>query len=372
MSDSNIAFRLAGMGDIMLDRKVGQRFIECPSDFELTAINGILKNYDLIFANLETTISTRGAPYPKQDPHVVFRSHPDTLDVLKALGINVVSLANNHMLDYGVDALADTIAHLDAAGIKHVGAGCNYKEANQPLLLEFNGQKVAMLAYVFIYSSSTRMAAARYPGVSDHRINRILPQIKKLKKDGYKVIISVHWGMEYSFYPLPYLSKQARSMIDAGASLVLGHGPHYPQGIENYRNSNIVYSMGNFIFDEPYYFAKRSFIYGADMGVSGNILGHQIYPVLLPDHVPFLAEGPDKLRLETMINSLDLIYRKKSERFWKKISTDYFFDIVNRVVRMRSFKFLFVPPKSFYTQLSLWELSNKVTRIFRSTVNNRR
>lgn len=350
------------MGDIMLDREVGRHFKECPSDFELTGVNEILKDYDLLFANLETTISIRGVPYRKQDPHVAFRSHPDTLTVLKSLGVNVVSLANNHMLDYGDVALLDTIAHLDAAGIRHVGAGCNYKEANKPLLMEFDGQKVAMLAYVFIYSSSTRMASKRRPGVSDHRIGRILAQIKNLKSDGYTVIVSAHWGMEYSFYPLPYLSNQARDMIDAGASLILGHGPHYIQGIERYGNGDIVYSMGNFIFDEPYRFAKRSFMYGADMDDSGDIVGYQIYPVLLPDHVPFLADGSDRIRLETMIRSLSTIYSRKSKRFWKKINSEYFFDILNRVIRMRSLKFLFVPPKSFYLQLSLRELSNRVTR----------
>ena len=79
-----------------------------------------------------------------------------------------------------------------------------------------------------------------------------------------------HWGYEYSFYPLPYQMRSARQMIDAGASVILGHGPHYPQGIERYRDGRIVYSLGNFIFDEPHKYANRSFVFGVEIDGSGS------------------------------------------------------------------------------------------------------
>jgi poly-gamma-glutamate synthesis protein (capsule biosynthesis protein) len=166
-----------------------------------------------------------------------------------------------------------------------VGAGRNYNEANAPLLLESHGRRLAFLSYAFIYSANTRMATRHRPGISDHRLHRILPLIRDLSRSGDDVIPTIHWGFEYSFYPLPYQMRQARRMVDAGACLVLGHGPHYPQGIEVYRGRDIVYSLGNFIFDEPHKFANRSFIYRADIDDSGSVRNRDILPVHLHQHV---------------------------------------------------------------------------------------
>ena len=352
--------RIAAMGDVMLDRAVGEHFRRRPEDFDMADIRALLAPCDLVLANLETTVSTRGTPDPRQDPHVAFRSHPDTLRVLKNLGVDAVSLANNHLLDWGAEALADTLANLDAAGIAHAGAGRDYEEANRPLLLERAGLPLALLSHVFIYSASTRRATRRRAGVADHRIGRILKRIRRLRREGRIVIVTLHWGMEYSFYPLPYQARQARRMIDAGASLVLGHGPHYPQGIERHGHGRIVYSTGNFIFDEPYRYARRSFIYTAALDAGGRVVEDEVHPVLLPDHVPHLAQGEAAARLRRQIHCLGAGYGRKSRRFWKRINSEYFTDIAGRVVRMRSPKFLFLPPLSFYLDIGLGNLLRKL------------
>jgi poly-gamma-glutamate synthesis protein (capsule biosynthesis protein) len=93
-------------------------------------------------------------------------------------------------------------------------------------------------------------------------------------------------------------------MIDSGASLILGHGPHYPQGIENYRHGTIVYSLGNFIFDEPFKFAKRSFIYTVAITEEGKTTASTIHPVHLLDHVPTLVNGHQRERLERLVLSV--------------------------------------------------------------------
>ncbi len=346
-------FRLAAMGDVMLDREVGKHIKDKPEDFLFKDIRSVLKHYDAIFLNLENPVGTKGTPHPIQDPQVTFCCHPDSLRILKNLGADIVSLGNNHMLDYGETALCETLEHLDALGIKHVGAGRNYEEANRPLLVEYNNKKVAFLSYVFIYSASTRMAKRNKPGVSDYRINRILPAIRDLSGSGYQVIVSIHWGIEYCFYPLPYQMKQARRMIDNGASLILGHGPHYPQGIENYKNGQIVYSLGNFIFDEPYRLANRSFIYGVNVTASNKLRNADIYPVHINNHVPYLIQGRGKDRLYKLIKNLGYIYPRKKKIFWKKINNIYFNDIVSRVIRMKSVKFIFLPSIFFYFEIGL-------------------
>ena len=351
--------RLAAMGDVMLARDVGRHFAAAPQDFRMDDVRGVLKDFDLVCLNLETPVGTSGSPDPVQDPHVTFRAAPETLDVLRALGVSFVSLGNNHMLDYGDAALIETLELLDAAGIGWVGAGRNYEEANRPLLMTSGGQRIAVLSYAFIYSANTRMARRGLAGVADHRLGRILPRIRGLARQGHKVVVSVHWGKEYSFYPLPYQMRQARRMIDHGASLILGHGPHYPQGIERYRGAEIVYSLGNFIFDEPHKYANRSFIYGTELGEPGRAGNSRIYPVHLHAHVPALAHGRNKERLERLIGGLSAVYPRKHPGFWRNISHAYLTDLCGRVIRTRSVKYLRVPPWSFYRDVGLMGIARK-------------
>jgi poly-gamma-glutamate capsule biosynthesis protein CapA/YwtB (metallophosphatase superfamily) len=344
------AFTLAAMGDVMLSRSraIGQHLHERPQDFRMQEVADVLAGFDLVFANLESPVGITGTPHPIQHPNVTFRCHPEVLAVLKNLGVTVVSLGNNHMLDYGAECLAETLEHLDASGIRHVGAGRNYEEANRPLLLRVNGKKVAFLAYVFLYSASTQIATRSRAGVSDHRIGSILPRIRELTRAGYQVIVSAHWGLEYSFYPLPYQMEQARRMIREGASLVIGHGPHYPQGIETCEGGRIVYSLGNFLFDEPTPYSNRSFIYGAAVASDNAVLAERLYPFHINDHVPTLVQGRDKERLENLVRKLSESYATKDQRFWQRQNSLYFRDIVYRVQRMKSFKFVLLPPLAFY------------------------
>jgi poly-gamma-glutamate capsule biosynthesis protein CapA/YwtB (metallophosphatase superfamily) len=348
MSDSRSVIRLAAVGDVMLARGVGRHFAEAPADFTTGGVHDVLRTYDIVCANLENPVGTSGRPCPGQDPNVTFRAHPDTLDVLVSMGVKVVSLGNNHMLDYGEPALIETLEHLDRRGIGWVGAGRNYDEANRPLLMEVNGQRLAFLSHAFIYSVNSRMAGRGRPGISDHRPSRIVNQVRALKRAGHQVIVMMHWGYEYCFYPLPYQMRAARRMIDAGASLVLGHGPHYPQGIEDYRTGQIVYSLGNFIFDEPHKYANRSFIYAADMDASGGLKHREVLPVHLQRHVPTLVEGAEKRRLSRLVENLSTRYAEKDRRFWQSISASYLTELCGRVVRNRSVKYLLIPSASFY------------------------
>jgi poly-gamma-glutamate synthesis protein (capsule biosynthesis protein) len=353
MTTDRIAYRLVAMGDVMLDRQVGKHFKEKPQDFRFGELRTVLQDDDLIFLNLENPVGVKGTPNRIQDPNVTFRCHPESLQILKNLGTVVVSLGNNHMLDYGAGTLVETLEHLDAAGIKHVGAGRDYEEANRPLVMEFKGKKIAFLSHVFIYSASTRRARGNRAGVSDYRIDKIISKISELKKSGYQVIVSLHWGIEYSFFPLPYQREQARTMIDRGASIILGHGPHYPQGIEGYKGGEIVYSLGNFIFDEPHRFSNRSFIYGVEITESEDLVNRMVCPVQLLNHVPSLMKGKEADRFRKFILQLENVYEGKSDLFWKRVNNIYFQDIIDRIVRMRSLKFVFLPPLSFYVGVGI-------------------
>jgi len=358
--DTRSNLRLAALGDVMLARDVGRHYVERPDDFAMGPIRDLLQTYDIVCANLENPVGVTGRPDPHQDPNVTFCAHPDTLNVLKTLNVSVVSLGNNHILDYGESALVETLEHLDAAGIKWVGAGRNYEEANRPLLLEIGGRKLAFLSYAFIYSVNSRMASARRSGLSDHRLPKVLSWIKELKRSGRDVIVMSHWGFEYSFYPLPYQMRSARQMIDAGASVVLGHGPHYPQGIERYRDGRIVYSLGNFIFDEPHKYANRSFVLGMEVDGQGVARQQQVFPVHLRRHVPTLVEGAEKRRLGRLIDNLGERYPQKDRRFWRAQSVSYLTDLCGRVIRGRSLKYLLVPPAGFFVDVGVSSVLRKL------------
>ena len=284
-SDPEI-FRLAALGEVSLARKVERHLAATPEDFQFDDIVEVIGGADLRFALLANAASRTGSPNAIMNPHIVFRCDPDNLSLLQRLGIHVVSLAHNHIMDFGEAAVHETIEQLDDRDIGHVGAGRNYEDANQPLLLECNGKKVAFLGHSFIYSASTRMATRKRAGVSDHRMGKILPRIRELARSGYMVIVSIHWGLEYALYPLPYNMRQGRQMIEHGASLILGHGPHYPQGMEWYGEGRILYSLGNFMFDEPYHFSNRSFFYQAGRHQTEPDPGRDASPDLVGQSCP--------------------------------------------------------------------------------------
>ena len=342
---------LAAFGDVMLDRDVGQHFQSAPGDFAMPDIREALSDCDLVFANLENPVSRNGKPHAIQNPRVTFRARPESLDILENLGVGIVSLGNNHMLDYGETALTDTLKHLDERGIKHAGAGRNTSEANRPVLIEKNSVSLAFISHTLIYSASTLAAKQTSPGVADPNIKGILESISTLASQGHQVVVSLHWGIEYGFYPLPYQREYALRMVDAGAVLILGHGPHYPQGVEDYGRGLIFYSLGNFIFDEPYFFAKRTFIPRVTITNQGVNKQFDIVPVELPNHVPRVMTGARGKKMVRLIESLYPIYARKDRHFLRHVNDVYFPDVYWRCRTMKSLKFLFLPLLSFYRQV---------------------
>ncbi len=244
------AFTLLFAGDIMLARSV-QKQIEANQDplYPFLRIADTLRSADLTFANLEGPISARGK---NQGSIYSFRFEPvGTKSALQFAGFDVVSIANNHIWDWGSEALSDTITHLNEAGIGHAGAGSNYEEANRPFIATVDGTKLALLAYTNLYPRSLE-ATSSSMGISSYRLASTSEQIKILKESGQAdlVIVSFHWGVEYESFSTSSQQAIARGLIDSGADLIIGHHPHVVQEIEVYQGKFIVYSLGNFVFDQ--------------------------------------------------------------------------------------------------------------------------
>ena len=292
---------LSAVGDIMLGRGVAETISRNGTFFPFTKIDALLRESDVVFANLETPLSGRGQPYSGKDANLTFRSDPSVVSGLKQAGINLVSLANNHITDYGEQGLLDTFEVLDALGIKHVGAGRNLNEAVKPVVFEREGTSVAFLGFN-AYLPFCRVASKRSAGVAPFELGLMRETIKQAKSIADVVVVSVHWGIDYEECPIPLQKNTALKLIDFGASCILGHHPHVVQGIESYKNGLIVFSLGNFLFDEPFEETKDSFVFRCILKKSG-IPEYEIIPTYI--NPSFQCEVSDGVRKEEMLKRID-------------------------------------------------------------------
>lgn len=210
---------------------------------------------DLFVVNLECPFTERGEKIPK---NFNFKARPELVAALAAGGVDVASLANNHLVDYGPEGLFDTLTTLDTHGIAHFGAGRTLSEARRPAIVEKKGIKVAFLGYFFLGDRNIEpkevIATDEQPGVAGHFSDpeamgaMVEADVRAAKQQADHVIPFFHWGREGKGTPEPYQQQLARRAIDAGASAVLGSHPHVLQGVEVYKGAPIVYSLGNFVF----------------------------------------------------------------------------------------------------------------------------
>ena len=245
--------RFMAVGDIMLSRNRGTgRMIESRGPhYPFEQVQGYLSQADVLFGNLEGPASLKGASFAGQDPHVTFSAWPQSVQGLAGCGFDVLSLANNHACDYGHEALQDTIDLITGSSIACAGAGASTSEAYRPVIIQRGGIRIGVLAYTAFIMFMTRPPGRGRCGVAVFSLAQACRQIRKLAGQVDVVAVSMHWGMDFTEHPLPLYREYARRMIDAGAHLILGHHPHYLQGIERYRHGIIAYSLGDFIFDEP-------------------------------------------------------------------------------------------------------------------------
>lgn len=238
--------QLTFVGDVIFSDNVETALKTNGYDYPYRHVRSYLEKADLTIANLETPITERGTAEVKQ---YAYRSSPKALPAFKEAGFDLVNLANNHVLDYGVTGLLDTFDHLDKAGIRWFGAGRNAADAFKPVIVEKKGIKIAFLGLSKVVPTQEWKAGPSRPGVADtYALKLPLEAIRNAKKQADLVIVIPHWGIERQDQPEKYQKDFAREYIDAGADLVVGGHPHVLQGFENYNGKWIAYSLGNFIF----------------------------------------------------------------------------------------------------------------------------
>lgn len=243
----NETVSLSFVGDLLLGEYVDPVMQREGYDFLYKQSLLYLSEPDLTAGNLEHPVTSGGVPV--EGTPYVFKGSPDALPALRDAGFDVVSLANNHALDQGVEGMLDTMKHLDEAGISHMGAGSNDTEAFSPVIKEVRGIKVAYIGLSRVVPFASWKADKNVAGVAEtYETKRAVAAIAKAKEQADIVVVMVHWGKERVDQPEPYQKDYARQYIDAGADLVIGSHPHVLQGFEMYKGKWIAYSLGNFIF----------------------------------------------------------------------------------------------------------------------------
>jgi hypothetical protein len=240
-----------------------------------------LQRADVVFGQLETTLSERGAPVPQT--RLAMRSAPATANAMRAAGFGIVSFAGNHCMDWGSDAFHDTLTCTRAAGLEVCGAGATIEAARAPVIVEKNGLRCAFLAYSSVlpqgyWAESNRPGCAPIraftiyeqvehdqPGTPSrthtfaHRedLAALCEDVRRAREAADFVAVSLHWGIHFVPYTIAdYQRDVARAAIDSGAHVILGHRPHILKGIEIYRGKPIFYSLGNFAIEQPMAFAN--------------------------------------------------------------------------------------------------------------------
>lgn len=247
--DDNRPLTLLFVGDIMLSRLIGDIMVR-NNDWRYPFLEtaDFLKNADVAFGNLEGPISTRGI---KVGSIYSFRSDPRAIEGLLSAGFDVLSIANNHIWDYGSDAVRDTISILEKADIGVIGGGESYAEAHQPFIKNINGTKIAFLGYTNLIPPSVGSKTSK-PAIAYFDIDQAVVDIKEARKKADLIVVSLHWGNEYETTHNLNQEKIAKTLIDAGAQLIIGHHPHVVQPVVEYGGGYIAYSLGNFVFDQNF------------------------------------------------------------------------------------------------------------------------
>jgi poly-gamma-glutamate synthesis protein (capsule biosynthesis protein) len=265
--DVTIAFG----GDVLPSGRIGEK-IKAGEYFDILdeELTERLFTADATIVNLESSVSERGSPIPEKA--YTFRSPPENLAYLRdILGVDCVSLANNHTFDYGTDAFYDSLEYARAYGLTPIGAGNNVKEAAAPYIFDNGRVRVAVFAanQILSYTSwtSTDTRGGQLIAREAAALGTLGSEIKKARETCDYIIAYFHWGIELDRLPSERQRAMSHALIDAGVDVVIGAHPHVVQRFELYKGKPVVYSLGNFLFNSLNPETLVVFIHITDSGV---------------------------------------------------------------------------------------------------------
>jgi poly-gamma-glutamate synthesis protein (capsule biosynthesis protein) len=271
---------LAFVGDVMFSRHVETLLDKKGYAWAFAAIKPVFDQADLVVANLESPVGEGGVPYAEKQ--VYLKGRPEALDALSLAGIEMVSLANNHILDYGPELAAQTRQELDARGIAYHGL-VEEGGDSKPVILERQGVKMAFLSFCSVCPAEFE-ARGKAPGVGVALPSVMNPQVRKAKEKADYVVVLIHWGQEYGGSN-PLQAKLASGLEKAGADLVIGSHAHVVQEVALQGRTLVAYNIGNFLFDLNYEVSQDSMVLLVDLA-PGKPPVFRVIPVGLQNHRP--------------------------------------------------------------------------------------
>lgn len=284
---------LFAVGDVLMEDT------EAAGIDPFAAVDPPLASADLAVVNVEMAIATTGTPEDKQ---FTFRAPPSAATTIAGAGVDVASLGNNHSLDYGLEAMFETVTHLAAAGVAPVGAGHDAEEAYRPATFTVKGTRVAVLGASRVFPREYWAAGRPDAGLaSAYDEEAFLTAVAKAKESADVVIVNVHWGTELLPCPDEDVVALGTALIEAGASVVVGSHPHVLQPLVPHGGGLIAFSLGNFVFQQ------RTSIDG-DTGVlevafdGKEIVDHRLHPHRLDQGPPRPAGPLDAARIAAAVD----------------------------------------------------------------------
>ena len=277
-------------GDLMADQGVASFIQTYGANAVLAGVEPLLSHADLAFVNLESPLSDKGTRQAWKD--VTFEGDPRMAPALASAGVDVVTMANNHAMDYGAAALLDTISRLKRVHVAVVGAGVSATAALAPAIIERHGIKVAFLGYSDVLPAG--YVAGSGPGIAPARsdMTKVIDDIRAAKAKADFVVVAFHWGVEYDQTPNPDQVAEGHAAIDAGADLVMASHPHVLEGVEAYHGGLIAYSLGDFVFEHSSRETGETVLITTD--VSKTQITAKLTPVYLSSQgIPKVVKGYD-------------------------------------------------------------------------------
>jgi len=235
-------YHLVAVGDIMLGGRATRPMRAWGDDYPFRAVQPLLLRTPVVLGNLEGPLAMRAS---RTERNFSYRVAPATALAMRRAGINVVTLANNHLVDCGRKGVLETLAAVESAGIIGIGAGRNKREAHRGAVVDASGLKLGLLGY---YWNRRCAATATAPGSAMDPPEELRDDIASLRPRVDRLVVTFHWGIPYEREPSGADRDKARLAIDLGADAVVGHHPHVVQPFEVHRGKPIFYSVGNFTF----------------------------------------------------------------------------------------------------------------------------
>lgn len=293
--------KIAIAGDVMLGRLVNDYMRQVTPDYFWGDALPLIVSADFSLINLECALTRSETPWTRTPKVFHFRADPaPAIAVLKAARIGMVNLANNHVLDFEVEGLQETLQTLKNAGIPYCGAGMSIVEAAAPAVAEVAGMRIAVIGATD--NTPEWQATADTPGVNYVEISpdgaaQLAESVRAARPAADLLVVSLHWGPNMRQRPTDDFVQFARKMIDAGADVIHGHSAHVFQALEIYRKKAIMFDTGDFIDDyavEPFLRNDQGFLFELAVAADGSVSNVVMHPTLIDNFQVNLARGTDR------------------------------------------------------------------------------